>query len=49
MRKAATSFGMKESVASLICVAAWKMLTISPITSVDKSKGPESIRVTSMA
>jgi hypothetical protein len=36
----ASSFGMNDSVISLICVAAWKMLMTRPTTSVTSSKGP---------
>ena len=31
---------MKDSVISLICVAAWKMLMTRPTTSVTSSSGP---------
>ena len=40
---AATTLGTKDSVASLICVAAWKMLTTSPTTSTVSSTGAATI------
>src|SRR6185369_1166615 len=43
--KTATSFGMKDSVASLICVAAWKMLITSPNTRATSSSGAAINRV----
>ena len=45
-RMAATtsSFGTKVSVASLICVAAWKMDTIRPTTSAAPTIGPPIMR-----
>src|SRR6266849_3789456 len=45
----ATIFGMKVSVISLICVSAWKMLTLSPATSPKRSTGPARARVSSSA
>src|SRR5690606_952241 len=47
--KMATSFGTKVSVISLICVAAWKMLMIRPVTSAARNSGADTIRVTSTA
>ena len=40
---------MKDRVASLIWVAAWKIETIRPITSATSSSGAETISVTSIA
>ena len=37
--KIAISLGTKDSVASLICVAAWKMLMIRPVASAAKNSG----------
>src|SRR6478752_3947699 len=45
----AISLGMKDSVISLICVAAWKMPTSSPTTSATSSMGAASSRVISSA
>jgi hypothetical protein len=42
----ASNFGMKDKVISLICVAAWKILTTNPITSEVSSKGAEISIVT---
>jgi hypothetical protein len=36
----ASSFGMNDSVISLICVAAWKMLMTRPTNSVTSRSGP---------
>src|SRR5579871_5342319 len=44
-----SSFGMNDNVISLICVAAWKMPTSTPITSPTSSMGAASIRVISSA
>src|SRR5690242_15117505 len=45
----ASSFGMNDSVISLICVAAWKMPTTRPTASAVSSSGAASIRVISSA
>src|SRR3954470_14943923 len=45
----ASSFGMNDSVISLICVAAWKMPTIRPTASAVSSSGAASISVISSA
>src|SRR4051794_25588996 len=45
----ASSLGMNDSVASLICVAAWKMLTIRPMMSATSSSGAPSSSEISMA
>src|SRR5690242_12775832 len=45
----ATSLGMNESVASLICVAAWKMLTTRPAQSAVRRSGAEMISMSSSA
>src|SRR6188768_1939737 len=45
----ASSFGMNDSVISLICVAAWKMPTMRPTASAVSSSGAASIRVISSA
>src|SRR5689334_733712 len=45
----ATSLGMNESVASLICVAAWNMLTTRPAQSAVRRSGAEMISVSSSA
>ncbi|CFP70483.1 Uncharacterised protein [Bordetella pertussis] len=42
----ASSLGMNDSVISLICVAAWKMLMTRPTMSVTSSSGPASARAT---
>src|SRR3982751_2534630 len=43
------SFGMNESVISLICVAAWKMLTMRPAQSAVRRSGAEMSNVSSSA
>jgi hypothetical protein len=48
-RNTPTSLGMKARVCSLIWVAAWKMLTASPMMRAVNSMGAAIIRVTSMA
>src|SRR5580658_9812749 len=40
-----SSFGMKDSVISLICVAAWKIPTSSPTQSATSSSGAASMGV----
>src|SRR5476649_2463596 len=47
--KMPTSLGMKDSVASLIWVAAWKMLTTRPMISATSSIGAAIISVISIA
>src|SRR5580658_2082570 len=44
-----SSFGINDSVISLICVAAWKMPTMMPIVSPTSSIGAASIIVISSA
>ena len=45
----ASSFGMNDSVISLIEVAAWKMPTMRPTASAVSSSGAESMSVISSA
>ena len=45
----ASSFGMNDSVISLIDVAAWKMPTMRPTASAVSSSGADSISVISSA
>src|SRR5690349_3428849 len=45
----ASSFGMNDSVISLIDVAAWKMPTMRPTASAVSSKGADNIKVISSA
>src|SRR5687767_5320832 len=45
----ARSFGMNESVISLICVAAWKIETRRPTASAVSSRGAETTTVTNSA
>ena len=45
----ASSFGMNDSVISLICVAAWKMPTMRPTASAVSSSGAASMSVISSA
>src|SRR5690242_18750459 len=47
--KMPTSFGMNDRVASLIWVAAWKMLTTRPMIKATSSIGAATIKVTSIA
>src|SRR5450830_2138782 len=47
--KMPTSLGMKDRVASLICVAAWKILTIKPMMRATSSMGAATISVISIA
>jgi len=49
MTNMATSLGTKDSVASLIWVAAWKMLTMRPVTSAARNSGAEISSVSSTA
>ena len=46
VRKMAISFGTKESVISLICVAAWKTLTVRPVTRAARKSGALISRAT---
>src|SRR5450830_2157260 len=43
------SLGMKDRVASLIWVAAWKILTIRPMINATSNSGAATIKVTSIA
>src|SRR5690349_15265244 len=49
VRNITISFGMNDSVASLIEVAAWKMLTKRPVTSAASSIGAETSSSTKIA
>ena len=48
-RNMINNLGMNDKVISLICVAAWKILTNNPVANAERSRGADMMKVISSA